>query len=262
MRRRAAFLACIVSTGVAGSALAGGSPFAAGLSSLSPGAQCRAAIDRAERAYRLPAHLLVAIGRVESGRRGPDGRIDPWPYSINVAGTDTIFDTKSAAIIGVRGLQTRGAVSIDVGCMQVNLMYHPDAFGSLEEAFDPWRNADYAARFLVRLHEQTGSWEAATASYHSATPELGQPYAAKVRAARAAEAASPVEGRLPPGVTAGQSRFPTSSRTLRIGAVGAQPPPRLFTIVGAGGGNGVAMGRSLAEYRRNPIRIAPPVLPR
>jgi hypothetical protein len=65
--------------------------------------------------------------------------------------------------------------------MQVNLMYHPEAFASLEQAFDPVANATYAAGFLQRLFAQTGSWPAATAAYHSAVPELGQPYQRKVQ---------------------------------------------------------------------------------
>ena len=38
----------------------------------SPSTLCRAAIAAAEREYGLPAGLLAAIGRVESGRRDPE----------------------------------------------------------------------------------------------------------------------------------------------------------------------------------------------
>ena len=37
---------------------------------------------------------------------------------------------------------------MDVGCMQVNLYHHAHAFSSLDNAFDPQSNVDYAARFL------------------------------------------------------------------------------------------------------------------
>ena len=79
-------------------------------------------------------------------------------------------------------MQARGIQSIDVGCMQVNLMHHPDAFPSLDMAFDPQANAAYAARFLKELYAQTGDWTKATALYHSATPELGAEYQRKVLA--------------------------------------------------------------------------------
>ena len=35
--------------------------------------------------------------------------------------------------------------------MQVNMMYHPDAFNSLEEAFDPSTNVSWAASWLKKL---------------------------------------------------------------------------------------------------------------
>ena len=149
---------------------------------LDPGLQCRGAIREAERTAGIPEHLMAAIGRVESGRRGPDGAVHPWPWSINAEGTDYVFESKEAVIAAVRALQAKGVRSLDVGCMQVNLRHHPQAFATLEEAFDPMANARYAARFLVQLKEQTGGWEKATAWYHSATPELGEPYQRRVAA--------------------------------------------------------------------------------
>ena len=147
-----------------------------------PGQQCRQAIRAAERAGGIPDQLMAAIGRVESGRREADGTVNPWPWSINAEGQDHIYETKTQAVAAVRALQAHGMRSIDVGCMQVNLMYHPDAFATLEQAFDPATNAAYAARFLTQLRQQTGTWPIATAWYHSATPELGADYQRKVMA--------------------------------------------------------------------------------
>jgi hypothetical protein len=62
----------------------------------------------------------------------------------------------------------------------VNLLHHPQAFPSLDAAFDPVANAGYAARFLGALHAATGSWPLAAAAYHSRTPERGYAYARKV----------------------------------------------------------------------------------
>ena len=45
--------------------------------------------------------------------------------------------TRQQAVAAVQALQARGVRSIDVGCLQVNLMYHPIAFASLDDAFDP-----------------------------------------------------------------------------------------------------------------------------
>lgn len=69
-----------------------------------------------------------------------------------------------------------------MGCLQVNLLHHPDAFASLQEAFDPVANATYGARFLSRLYNETGAWPKAIAAYHSRTPSLGSAYAQRVLA--------------------------------------------------------------------------------
>ena len=149
-----------------------------------PGVQCRAAIQAAERGTRIPPQLLAAIARVESGRPDPvTGEMHPWPWTINAEGQGMVFASKAEAIATVQKLQAHGIHSIDVGCMQVNLMHHPQAFASLEEAFDPTANARYAARFLMQLFDRTGAWPMAAAYYHSATPDLGQDYGRRVLAA-------------------------------------------------------------------------------
>jgi hypothetical protein len=145
---------------------------------------CQRAGQEAERKLDLPPGLLLAIGRVESGRLDPaTGRVAAWPWTINASGVGQLFATLPEALASTRALQTGGVASVDVGCFQVNLFYHPTAFASLAEAFDPRANATYAARFLSALRERTGSWEAAVAAYHSAAPERGGPYRDRVLAA-------------------------------------------------------------------------------
>ena len=67
--------------------------------------------------------------------------------------------------------------------MQVNLHYHPKAFANLSQAFEPRRNAAYAARFLADLKRETRSWSAAIGHYHSRTPKYAGPYRKEVKAA-------------------------------------------------------------------------------
>jgi len=148
-----------------------------------PGQRCSEAAEQAERAWNLPAGLLGAIGRTESGRPDPvTGRIEPWPWAINAAGEGRFLDSAEAAIAAVEDLEARGIRSIDVGCFQINLMYHPDAFASLDAAFDPVANANAAAAFLTQLREKSGGWVTAIALYHSALPERGEPYRMQVLA--------------------------------------------------------------------------------
>ena len=129
-----------------------------------PGELCRRAILAAEREHRLPAALLHAIARVETGRPDPrTGAPVSWPWTINAEGQGRFFDTKEAAIAAVRALQARGVTVIDVGCLQVNLHHHPRAFANLDEAFDPMANARYAGLFLSRLYQNAKNWETAAA---------------------------------------------------------------------------------------------------
>src|SRR5580658_2565403 len=149
-----------------------------GYDSLNP---CEQAGVAAERDGGLPDGLLLAIGRVESGRWDPvRGRMTPWPWTINAAGKGQFFETKDMAAQTVKALADGGTRSIDVGCFQISLLYHPAAFSSLEQAFDPDANARYATRFLLSLFGRTGSWEAAVEAYHSADPTLGFEYRQQV----------------------------------------------------------------------------------
>ncbi len=222
------------------------------LVSQSPSEQCRSAIAIAEQSHAVPPQLLAAIGHVESGRRDPSTGIGgAWPWSINAEGQGAWFESKSEAVKAVEDLQGRGVRSIDVGCMQVNLKYHPVAFADLAQAFDPVTNADYAARFLVRLYGLTGVWTTAAAYYHSADPAEGEPYAAKVAAVWPEErrkAGVPVllftgsnlamalavgrSGPLPRGLP--PLLAPTRAGPLArvVTAFPPRPPPPIFTLTG------------------------------
>ena len=157
-----------------------------------PAALCADSIARVERASGVPARLMQAVSLVESGRQipGRSARV-AWPWTINAQGEGRFFETKAEAVAAVRELQSTGVDSIDVGCMQVNLLYHGDSFASLEQAFDPLANATYAARFLTELHDAKGTWEDAVAHYHSGRPKLHIPYREKVLAEWAEQTARP-----------------------------------------------------------------------
>ncbi len=149
----------------------------------SPWDACAQAIAAAEANSGLPPGLLGAIARVETGRRTPTGGVQPWPWSFNAAGEGRYMATRAEAVAEVQARLAAGTRSIDIGCMQINLLHHPDAFPSVDAGFDPATNVAYAVRFLRSLHAQTGDWAAATARYHSATPERGLIYHQRVMAA-------------------------------------------------------------------------------
>jgi len=216
-----------------------------------PSQLCRSAIAVAERDSAIPAGLMQAIGRVESGRRNPaSGAFGPWPWAINAEGQGRFFPSAPAAIAAVRELQARGVRVIDVGCMQINLHHHPQAFASLEEAFEPVANARYAAAFLTRLNETRRDWMLSVSHYHSQTPNLAEAYRARVLAAWPEEVARLASN--PPGpVMARMSQGAVPS--LSNGGEHARIIP-----MQAGGGTG--QGRGLDAYRAAPVPLSGRVL--
>ena len=115
-------------------------------------AQCMTAIAAAEQRHGTPPGLLAAIARAESGRPVPPlPGLQPWPWAVNADGGAYYFDSKATAVAWVTAALARGVRQIDVGCMQINLQSHPNAFRSIDDAFEPASNAAYAARFLSQL---------------------------------------------------------------------------------------------------------------
>jgi hypothetical protein len=181
---------------------------------VSQGLLCAQATARAERAGAIPPYLLAAISRAETGRWDEESREKfAWPWTVTAGGEGEFYPTKDAAMARVMELKAEGRANIDVGCMQVNLQYHPDAFLDLEQAFDPVDNARYAGDFLKRLYDRTGSWTKAAGIYHSSEEVRARLYRIKVvrhwnevrretRSHPAAAAAPPVpaESRYEPSV--------------------------------------------------------------
>lgn len=149
---------------------------------------CPRHIRAAEQQHDLPAHLLTAISKVESGLWDAETKANlAWPWTVMAEGKGRYLPSKTAALAEVRKLQARGIKNIDVGCMQINLYYHPDAFQNLEQAFDPKHNTAYAASLLRNLRRNAGSWTHAIGDYHSKTIAFARVYRLKVFKAWRAE---------------------------------------------------------------------------
>ena len=174
----------------------------------------------------VPADVLLAITRTETGRTR-DGRMRPWPWTVNVEGTGRWFDTRAAALEHAARHRARGARSFDVGCFQINYRWHGQAFGTLDEMFDPLAGARYAARFLSELRAETGSWPAAAGAYHSRTPELAARYRARFERhlATLQEGPPPIpDARIP-------TRRPATPRDNRFPLLRAGPSAGLGSLV-------------------------------
>ncbi len=153
-------------------------------SGLQAGAWSGTCIDTAARVNRaegLPHNMLGSLAITEGGRWDADAKAKvAWPWTVTSGGEGQYFPTKAAAIAEVKRLRAKGVENIDVGCMQINLKYHPNAFSSLAEAFDPEANVRYAARFLKDLRRSLHGWSEAVRHYHSADTERGLAYEKRV----------------------------------------------------------------------------------
>lgn len=142
---------------------------------------CDTSIARLERHHNVPVRLLHAVALAESGRAVAGGReLFAWPWTVTARGKGRYYPDKKSAIAAVRKLRASGVRNIDVGCMQVNLKYHPRAFENLEQAFDPVTNTGYAARHLADLRKSSRTWTRAVGRYHTGNKTRGAAYSARV----------------------------------------------------------------------------------
>ncbi len=144
---------------------------------------CKKQTRSFETALGIPPNLLTAISLAESGKwERKTKALFAWPWTIKAEGKGYYMPSKQSAVSKVSLLKAKGIKNIDVGCMQINLFYHPNAFEDLDSAFNPERNVGYAANFLAALNQTTLSWPQAAANYHSTTVKKNQIYLNKVLA--------------------------------------------------------------------------------
>lgn len=136
---------------------------------------CVREILHAQARYGIPDNLLLAIGLQEAGTKR-NGQLTIWPWAVNAEGEGRIFPNRKAALTWVELLRAAGVESIDLGCMQINMRWHPEAFAAPVDGFDAAQNVDYAARFLRNLYAKTGDWMLAAGSYHSFSPDKRDVY--------------------------------------------------------------------------------------
>lgn len=123
---------------------------------------CEREMLRASRQHHIPVNVLYAVSLTETGRRG---MLDP--HAINVEGKAIFSPNLGVAMGQVAAARARGAKLIDIGCMQINHYFHGAKFASVAEMFDPGKNVDYGAKFLIELKKREGTWTMAVARYHA-----------------------------------------------------------------------------------------------
>lgn len=157
---------------------------------------CDAAALQAARDTGVPRSVLLTLTRVETGR-SRDGRIEPWPWTLNMGGPGSWHDSAEAALAMASRAVAEGRRNIDLGCFQINYHWHGAQFTGLAQMLDPDVNARYAAEFLRDLHAELGDWTAAAGAFHSRNPIHATRYLARYReigAAMAGEDPVPASG--------------------------------------------------------------------
>lgn len=133
-------------------------------------------IAETEARRNIPRGLLMAIAVTESSVGGR-----PNPYAMNIAGRTYHANGFQDMATVINNNWSRGVRSIDVGCMQVNLMYHGGKFARMTDLLDPATNVNYGASYLIELATSSGSWKDAVMSYHNKTnPSRRSWYGCKV----------------------------------------------------------------------------------
>ncbi|MCD6035992.1 MAG: hypothetical protein K0R63_1733 [Rickettsiales bacterium] len=218
--------------------------------------RCEQYFTKFERHHALPARILKAIATQESGRWDAKNRTrQAWPWTINVGGKGFYFPTKAKAVAEIKRLKAQGIQSIDVGCMQVNLRYHPDAFRTVEEALNPASNVAYAAKLLKTHYNNLSSWKLAVASYHAGggapSSNHGREYAQKVLTYWRAEINTMFDKTsAPTNVASGNATKASASRTVTREAEDAPKPVRKFNLVHNDTAAGVVVVSDHAKHQQ------------
>jgi hypothetical protein len=191
--------------------------FAAGPARADDGDLCLDEIAKQEAKYGMPDGVLKAIARVESSGSPYAASIaKPWPWTLNVGGAAHYYPTKDAALTALTSFKAQSDVNIDVGCMQISLRHHPNAFPDLATALDPVANVDYGALFLSALKQKSGDWMVAVGDYHSTTPGFGDTYRSLVQVAWAGGSLSARS------VRAVRATLPEGPAIISISEIGGQ----------------------------------------
>lgn len=130
---------------------------------------CTPYIQRAEKKYKIPRGLLLAIAMNESGKNGK-----PWPWALNVGGEGIYPGSYEEAVRYLRNADGKVRRDVAVGCMQIYTAYHAHKFSAVEWLLHPEYNVAYAANLLRKLYLTHGNWTEAVAYYHASTNKRAQ----------------------------------------------------------------------------------------
>jgi len=132
-------------------------------------------------AHGVPAGLLLAIALTES-RWHKKKEVGPWPWTLNIAGSGRFYETKEDMLDDLSVALFEGKRSIDIGEMQLNLVWQNHRFEKITDMANPLDNLNIAAIILLENRKRCGGdWWCAVGAYHSSNSERARKYVARVK---------------------------------------------------------------------------------
>jgi hypothetical protein len=126
----------------------------------------------------VPSEVLYALALQESGTR-LNGKLVPWPWTLNVATVSYRFPTRSAACTALlQAIQEVGPKRVDAGLGQLNIGWQRQRFSQPCDVLDPYLNLALTARVLHEQKSASHDWIDAAGRYHR---PAGGPLAARYR---------------------------------------------------------------------------------
>ncbi|WP_296463675.1 transglycosylase SLT domain-containing protein [Pigmentiphaga sp.] len=123
----------------------------------------------------IPSTVLYAVALQESGA-ALNGRLIPWPWSLNVAGATRRYGSRAEACAGLQqALRSVPPTRVDAGLGQINLGHQRQRYRRPCDLLDPYRNLAIAAEILREQHTPGEDWLLAIGRYHR--PAGGAPAA-------------------------------------------------------------------------------------
>ncbi|MEX0828149.1 MAG: lytic transglycosylase domain-containing protein [Haliea sp.] len=125
----------------------------------------REVYDLVSKYVGVPGDVLYAMAQTESGR-WVEGRIEPWPWTLNIEGDAQYFADREAMFEALMKALRGDQLSVDVGPMQLNWSWQFDRLQSPWRITDPVINIKVAAEVLRDHYDRARDWHIAVGHYH------------------------------------------------------------------------------------------------
>ena len=135
----------------------------------------------------VDVNTLYGIALQETGIQWSDGTFRPWPWSLCVNKSQNgilkgayRFNTKQDAQRALINMLDKGVNNVDVGLMQINVMWNGHRVKDKASLLEPSVNLTVAASILKDVNNSQQAYDA-VGKYHSFNTERGLAYANRVK---------------------------------------------------------------------------------